>query len=111
MSPREKLFLSLIVVVYALIFVGSIALLSLYGEEIGLARGVGTWVWAGAMIALAVLLFGPFIARRTSGGRALLALALVLLAGAGVYAYVAFVMIPDATVAPSEGDVPDKPVG
>ncbi len=109
MTPKERLLLRLCVAGYALAFVGSAVLLSLYGERIGLERGPGTWLWAGAMTALAGLLFGPFIARRTGWGRALTLMGLVLAAGVGVYAYVAVFMVPGAVDVAAEANPAEKP--
>lgn len=71
--------------------------LQFLGPSLGLTRQVGLWLWAAVGLALTLLLYLPLLRRAgVSQGRVAVFAAALLIAGAGTYLYVAWVMVPNA---------------
>lgn len=81
---------------FAVIFAGSIVLLSVYGPALGISRTVGTYAWAILMTALTVAIFGPPMARHLGWRQTAVVFLMIIGMGVGLFLYVVFVSLPNA---------------
>jgi hypothetical protein len=95
-------------VALAVLLVPSAFAVQRVSEALNIPRHVGLPIWATFYTALVALFLGPVLARLI-GNRKALQLGLVMLtAGVGVYAYVVYVVLPQAVIAAKESARPKQ---
>ena len=87
-------------VLFAVIFAGSIVLLSLYGPGLGISRTVGTYAWAALMVLLSVAIFGPPMAGVLGWRQTAFVFAAIVGMGVGLFLYLVFVSLPALNARP-----------
>jgi uncharacterized membrane protein (UPF0136 family) len=75
---------------------------------VGIPRESALWIWAALYTIFIAVLLGPILARLVGTRKAVVFGVLILAATAGLYAYVVYVMLPQAITKANEATLPKR---